>query len=597
DMTRAFRINLTALAMLALVIGLFLVFNSVGFQVVRRRPLFGLFRALGVTANGVLGYLAAEAAVVASIGVASGLLLGVALSRVLYAMVTGTIDALYFDLAQGVVTLDPLTLAKSAGLGAAATLLAAGVPALEARRTPPRGLLLRSSQESPRARFRGWAIFSALAVVASLAIVWVTSQSLVAAFIALFLLIIGAAGLAPIVVAGLSRLCEAPASRLGLPVAAMAVRNVRAHLSRTGVAAVALSVAVAATLGVGLMIDSFRTSVENWLKNYLRADIYISMPQNDAPAFASGFVDALRRIDGVEGVSLGRRMTIEDPVHGPVEMFLLDTTRDGFAGFQIKSGGGNDLWRRFTEGGEVLVSEPFARRFLLAPGDAIELLTDRGPREFTVAAVYYDYSTDRGVVTLSPETFARAFEPRGYRAASLYVADGSGVAAHVLAEFERTLNADGVLYARSNRELREASLAIFDRTFEVTGILRVLAIVVAITGIVSALMALQLERAREYAMLRAIGLTRAQLGRQVFGETGLTGLAAGLLAVPIGLALSVLLIRVINVRSFGWSMQTVVDPWLIAQAIALAVAAALAAGVYPAMRFRAFDVAQGLRND
>ncbi len=595
-MTKAFRTNLDALALLALVIGLFLIYNTVSFQVVRRRPLFGLLRALGLTGNGLFAWLVVEAAVVAAIGVAAGVALGVFLSGFLYGMVSGTIDALYFDLAGGAISLEPFTLFKAAGLGLSAAILAAAVPALEARRAPPRGLFTRSGQESGAWYGRRWLSAAIAALVAAGGVLALGGDSLAAAFGALFLLILGAAAFAPALVVGLSLGLERPVARLGHPAGVMAVRNVRAHLSRTGIATAALLVAVAATLGVALMIGSFRISVADWLAAYLRADIYISTPSADAPAFSDAFIQDLRDLDGVRSIALGRRLTVEDPRHGPVTLFVLDTTAEGFAGFQVREGDTRNLYRRFRDDGAVLVSEPFANRFGLDAGDTFELATERGRAVFDVAAIYTDYSTERGVLTVSPKTFAQHFEPRGYRAASLYLSDGVAVA-DVLADFERTLNTDDTLYARSNRDLREASLTIFDRTFRITGILRLLAVVVAVTGIVSALMALMLERAREYAILRAVGHTPRQLGIQVLGESGLTGLAAGLLALPIGLALCVMLIRVINLRSFGWSMQTVIDPVLVAQSMGLAIVAALAAGLYPAWRLSRIDVADALRGD
>lgn len=595
-MTRAFRTNLDALALLALVIGLFLIYNTVSFQVVRRRPLFGLLRALGLTGNGLFAWLVAEAVVVAAIGVVAGTVLGIFLSRFLYGMVSGTINALYFDLAGDAVSLEPFTLLKAAGLGLGAAVLAAAIPALEARRAPPRGLFARSGQESGLWTGRRWLSAALCALVVAAAVLTLSGESLVAAFGALFLLMLGAAAFAPALVVAVSRTLESVVAGLGRPGWIMVVRNVRAHLSRTGVATAALAVAIAATLGVALMIGSFRISVTDWLAAYLRADIYISTPNADAPAFSDAFIEGLRDLEGVQSIALGRRLTVEDPRHGPVTLFVLDTTAEGFAGFQVREGDTRNLYRRFLDDGAVLVSEPFARRFGLDAGDRFELATERGRTALPIAAIYTDYSTERGVLALSPATFARYFEPRGYRAASLYLAEGAAVS-DVLAAFERTLNADDTLYARSNRDLREASLAIFDRTFRITGILRLLAVVVAVTGIVSALMALMLERSREYAILRAVGHTPRQLGLGMLGESGLTGLAAGLLALPIGVALCVLLIRVINLRSFGWSMQTVIDPALVAQSLLLAVVAALAAGLYPAWRLARIDVSAALRSD
>ena len=151
------------------------------------------------------------------------------------------------------------------------------------------------------------------------------------------------------------------------------------------------------------------------------------------------------------------------------------------------------------------------------------------------------------------------------------------------------------LVVRSNRSLREASLAIFDQTFVVTNVLRLLAVLVAFVGVLSALMALQLERKRELAMLRAQGMTRREVAQMVFAQTGLMGLWAGALALPLGLALAAVLVYVVNVRSFGWTLAFTVDPWILVQAVVLAVVAALLAGAYPAWAMGRADPSLAMR--
>ncbi len=589
EMTRAFRINLTALGLLALVIGLFLVYNTVSFQALRRRPLFGLLRAVGTTPNGVMGYLLAEAMLLGVVGSLLGVAAGILLGKGLYALVADTVDTLYYELAGALFEVDPWTLAKGIALGIGATLLAALVPALESRAVPPRGLLVRSSQESHR---RPLLPLAAAMLVAAVLVIGF-SRELVPAFAGLFLVILGIAALAPALVRGLSLMLAALLARRGRRLAALAARNVAAHLSRTGLATAALSVAVAAALGVALMIDSFRGSVEGWLHDYLRADIYISGV--GGPGFPASTVAGLQGLEGVEAVSLGRRFSVA-AAGGSLDVFVLDTVPRGFAGFRFRERAVSDPWVAFREGGQVLVSEPLANRHGIRAGDVIELPTAAGPVRFPVAAVYYDYSSEQGVVAMSPATASGRYPVDGYHSAALYIADGIGVES-VIADFRARLDPRGALVVRSNRALRDASLEVFDQTFRITGILRLLAVLVAVTGIVSALLALQLERAREYAVLRAAGFTRLQLGLQMLGETALTGLAAGLLAVPLGIALSLLLIDVINLRSFGWTMQTVVDPALVAQSLLLAVFSALLAGLYPAWRLRSLDLARGLRDD
>src|SRR5690606_31075595 len=183
-------------------------------------------------------------------------------------------------------------------------------------------------------------------------------------------------------------------------------------------------------------------------------------------------------------------------------------------------------WDAFERGG-VLVSEPFSYRHGVRVGDRLALRTDRGVRDFAVAGVYYDYGSDLGVVLMHRRTYERFFDDRALSGVSLYAAPGQDVDA-LIRRLEAAAGGEQDLIIRSNRALRQASLDVFDRTFTITTVLRLLAVAVAFVGVLSALMALQLERARELAVLRAEGLTPGQLWRYVSLQTGVMGLLAGL---------------------------------------------------------------------
>src|SRR5262249_48832488 len=184
---------------------------------------------------------------------------------------------------------------------------------------------------------------------------------------------------------------------------------------------------------------------------------------------------------------------------------------------------------------------------------------------------------------------------RGISGIAVYVAPGADV--QPVANALRAALSGTQLQVQVNRELRQQALNIFDRTFAITNALRLLAVVVAFIGVLSALMALQIERSRELATLLALGLTNAQLWRLTLLETGLMGLAAGLLSLPTGFILALVLIYVINLRSFGWTIQLTVDPWVFAQAVAVSVVAALLAAVYPMRRLLKLPVAAALRQE
>ena len=596
DMTRAFRINLTALSLLALVIAMFLIYSAVSFQVVRRRSMFALLRAVGVTSRELAALVIAELAVIGLAGTTLGLLIGSMLANGLGSMVSQTINALYYSLVEPAHTASWHTIIKAILLGIGATLLASALPVIAASRTTVRGLFLRSREERQARIWSRWGLpLAALLFCAGVLLLLLSEHSLIVGFAGLFLLILSLAGITPWVV---RHVCHGAAKAdlrfVGL-IPKIALTNVGAHLSRTAVAVVALSIAVAATLGVGLMIDSFRTSVESWLDGYLRSDIYLTSEAVGDEFLLPEFLKELSALDGVTALSTGSRRTLSSN-DGPVTLFNLQTSVEGFSGFQVKQSLDGDLWDRFHRQGQVLLSEPLARRRGLAPGDQISLPTDVGDLDFTVAAVYSDYSSDQGLVAMDRNTYRAHFEDNRVYSAAVIVEEGVDIDA-TLEQIKQLPNAPEALFLRSNRGLRQASLEVFDQTFRVTEVLRWLAIIVAVVGIVSALVALQLERAREYAVLKAIGFSRLQLGMQILVETGLTGLFAGLLAVPIGIALAVCLIEVINVRSFGWSMLTVIDGGLIGQAIFLAVVAAAIAGIYPAFRLWRAELASSLRNE
>jgi putative ABC transport system permease protein len=197
---------------------------------------------------------------------------------------------------------------------------------------------------------------------------------------------------------------------------------------------------------------------------------------------------------------------------------------------------------------------------------------------------------------MSRGTYEQAYDDRGVSGLALNLADGARQDA-VLARLRAA--ADGLqdVLVRSNRDLRATSLEVFDRTFTITAVLRLLAIAVAFIGVLSALMALQLERSREVAVMRATGMTPGQVGRYVTLQTSVMGLAAGLLAIPLGYALAWVLVYVINKRSFGWTLQLEVAPGVLLQAVALALVAALLAGAYPAYRMAQADPADALREE
>ena len=600
QMTHAFHTNLTAMSLLAMLVGGFIVYNTMTFAVLQRRALLGTLRMQGVTRAQLFALVLSETLVLATIGAALGVLTGIAVGAGLVQLVTRTINDIYFQLNVRSLHLDWLSLSKGVGLGVGVTLLAGLGPALEAARSQPRDVIRRTLVEQRGRRLLPWLALAGLVLMGlGIGLIPFSGRSMTWGFVALFLVIVGASLGMPLVVRLLAGATTPLFGGLFGSVGRLAARGITASITRSGLAVAALAVAVAATVGVGIMIGSFRISVSDWLAHTLTSDIYIATDPGGGGSEASlplALADELLRLPGVAAVSQGRRAEVETP-DGQMTMLALTASNGRPRGFTFRGATVDDLWPRWQRGELVLVSEPYAYRQGLGVDDQLELFTTQGWRRFAIGGVFQDYGSDSGTVVLSKPVYAALWADTGVSSMGIVLAedaDARAVEARV-----QTIAADLTPPAvvQTNRGIRELSLQIFDRTFTITEVLRLLAIGVAFVGILSALMALELERAKDYAVLRATGMTQRQLRLLILLQTTLMGVAAGLLAIPLGVAMGALLIEVINLRSFGWTMPMRVTPDTLAGGVLLAWVAALVAGAYPAMRAARFAPAQALREE
>jgi putative ABC transport system permease protein len=596
-MTRAFRLNLTALSLLALLVGAFLIYSTMNFLVVRRTRTIGILRSVGVDRRGLVRTILAEALLVGIPGTALGLLVGALLGSGLTGLVVRTIDDLYFRLRVDALALAAWPFAKAAALGLGATVLAALGPALEAASIPPRAVLSRASMERRTQRRLPWLLAAAgVALLLAILLLAAGRNSLVVSFAGLFGVFLAAAFATPPATAGMMKLLD----RL-LPASApvpmrMAIRGTTASLSRTGVSVAALAVAVATVIGVGLMVSSFRISVDDWLRQTLVADFYLAIDEAwcRGAGGVAGLSADLRGLPGATEVTYSQRRRLQ--VGGEEwRLWAVDAGRTGL-GSELLAGDPATAKARFAAGEAVLVSEPWAMRRGTRVGDVLTLPTPSGEHAFPVAGVFRDYTSDRGVVALHRERYRQLWRDECSEGIGVSFEPGTDATAARRA-IESVLPPGSSIWLSNNAELRAASLAVFDRTFTITRVLQVLVGLVAFLGILAALQALQLERVRETAVLRAVGWLPRQLRTLVVAQTGLLGLAAGLFAIPLGIALAGLLVFVINRRAFGWTMSFEIGAGELAQGLLLALAAALLAGLYPAWRTSRRPVAQDLREE
>lgn len=600
QMTQAFRTNLTAMSLLALLVGMFLIYNTMTFAVVQRHALIGLLRILGVTRVEIFQVILIEGLVIGVAGVAIGLVAGAVLGLGMVRLVTRTVNDLYFVVTVSELLIAPGALIKASLLALAATVTSVLIPARDATRVAPRQALSRSQIETrTRVRAPRLAMAGALLMLGAAAMLSAPTRSLVFAFCALFVLTLGYTLITPIAVAGITRLSvSATGHHLGLQ-ARLAIRGIGASLSRTGIAIAALMLALATAVGVGVMVASFRTSVVDWLDTTLRADIYIRAPSlmsTRTPAHLNpDFIARVRALPGIAGITSARSVDIES-TRGLTHVFALDVPRSYAARFSLTAGKPEKAFPDFFDGRAVLVSEPYAYRYQVKPGDRIELRTDHGLVDLPVAGVYRDYGSEQGEIAMIRRLYDAHYDDPHISAIALFLKPDVPLSA-VLTAVRKTLQTGEEVIVSSNRDLRTASIEIFDRTFTITNVLRLLAVLAAFIGILSALMALSLERARELGILRALGFTPGQIQGLVAVQTGFMGLLAGLLALPLGAVLAELLIHVINRRAFGWSMETLFPPIVFGETVVLAIGSALIAGLYPAWKMSRAAPADILREE
>ncbi len=604
QMTAAFELNLTALSLLALVVGMFLIYNTVSFSVVQRRPLFGVLRSLGVTGRQLFRLILVEAIVLSLIGSLLGLALGILLGKGMVRLVTQTINDLYFVVNVQEVAIPPASLIKGVLIGVASAVLAALLPAWEALRTDPMLTLRRSTLESRTRRLLPWLVVAwALISAAGLLLLWVRGAGLAPAFAGLFTVLLASALLAPPVTVVLMRGASWPGYLLFGVLGRMAPRDIQRSLSRTSVAIAALMIAVSVIVGVSIMIGSFRLTVEQWLGDTLQADVFLTPPSLTASTSSGPLpADVLATAVGQPGVS-GMVTAQHAAVMAPAfqrQVELIAVSGDVSAGkrrFLWVADSPERAWEQLLAGEAVFISEPlFRKEGLSLEPEAILLDTPAGPRSFPVAGVYYDYASDQGAIMIGQAAYQELWKDEAISTAGVFVEPGYS-AEQVAAELSAAFRGRPEVVVTVNEVVRSEAMAIFDRTFAITAALRLLAALVAFIGVLSALMSLQLERAREIGILRAAGMTLGQFRRLTLLETGLMGAVAGLLAMPTGLALALILVYVINVRSFGWTLQLHLEPGYFLQALAVALAAALLAGLYPAQRIGRMIIADALREE
>ena len=608
-MLGGFELNLAAMSLLSLVVGMFLIYNTVSASVARRRHEIGILRSLGVTRHEVRALFLGEAIVLGSIGAFLGLAGGLLLARLLVGAVAETISSLYVLVNVKQLALDPWTFLIAWIIGLASVIVSAWLPAQAAANMEPVRALHGGSSFQGAGGLESapsWCLWSGLFSIFLASVFSFLALSIGPpwlGFAAAFFVLAGFSFLVPWSTthfsSGAGRFLRALGRHRGKASveAQLGAANLSRALLRNSITIAALAAAVAMTVGVSVMVFSFRQTVATWINDTLIADLFFAPASNEIVGPSSFFppaaVQFLATHPTVEAIDTFREM---DLPMGEETVAVAVVRGSERRHFQFIRGNGPEIMRRFQAEPCVLVSESFARRHRLRDGQSIDLTTPEGVRGFSVAGIVYDYSRDQGIVYMSARNFVQFWHDDRVNSVAVYLKKTSSEKA-LVEDFRRQFNNDGQFLIYSNRLLRTRVFEIFDQTFAVTYVLRTIAIIVAITGIFLSLTILIAERSRELAIVRAIGGSAAQIRKLLLWETGMLGVLAAVIGLVSGLCLSLVLTGVINRAFFGWTIQ-LAFPW---RSLALTpfwiFAAAVVAGILPAWRASRLVLAESLRNE
>jgi len=592
----AFRLNLTALSLISLFVGLFLIFASTQASLLRRRTEFGVLRALGATRRQVLGLMLAETVVLGGLGVALGLALGYWVAATNVDVVSATLTNIYLLTEIEQLDLPPRMFALAAAIGVGGALIGALGPALDMARREPKSLLSAFVlHERLRTASVPLALLGAGLVGGSgLWYVLAGRSWQPAGFLLAIALLVGFPLLTPLSIRLATGAVRARDFGWSYSLRGLAVR-----LRATATAVAALAVAVSMLTGITVMVSSFRQTLTVWVEGTLLADVYVtakSWARSSGPApLDTTFLAGVRRMPGIAGIDLVRTFTVQ-----------LGGRRVAVGGVDFGSGfpetrypfletDGPDPIARVHRDAAVIVSEPFARKDHRWSGDSVTITGVVGTATLPIAGVYYDYASEGGYVTMDLATMDRIFGPAPLTTVAIYLRQGADAEGTV--DAVRALVADQPLDVRSNRGLKDEVYRLFEETFAITRILQVMGLLIAACGITLTLLVIARERIAELALYRALGAVREQIFGLFLGK-GLAMAALSLLLGGIGGSLlAVILIYVINRAYFGWTIQAF-WPWgtMLWQALAI-VAVAAAASVYPALRAARTPAAELSRED
>jgi len=577
NMSRAYRVNLNVLALVALFTGAFLVFSTQALSVIRRRSELALLRVLGMTRRQVLSQILLEGAALGIVGSLIGLAAGYAMAAIALRLFGGDLGGGYFPGVRPSVQFAPVAASVFFLLGTAAALLGCAAPAWEAARARPAQAIKSGSEDTALSRLSPpWLALGLIAVGAVMTRLPPVAELPVFGYVAIALLLIGGIGLMPrlaaLVFSALSRLAGhgLRGSVPTLSLARLANAPNQASIALGGVlSSFSLMVAMA------IMVSSFRVSVDDWLGQVLSADLYVrSAAGGNSGSLSAGEQRAIAAVPGVRRADFQRVSQLSiDPARPSVTVIAkpIDLADPGTSlpliGESVSPAGANGA-------APIWVSEAMVDLYGHRPGMQVTLPLGGQARQFTVAGVWRDYARQSGAIQMTLADYRRITGDNEVNDAALWLEKDASPAQ--VADAMRKLPFGEALELAEPGDIRAISLRIFDRSFAVTYLLEGVAILIGLFGIAATFSAQTLARAKEFGMLRHIGVLRREILAMLALEGSLLTLLGILTGFLLGGAISLILIFIVNPQSFHWTMQLHM-PWGLLTAVALVLLASAAA--------------------
>ena len=597
SLTRAYRLNLDMLALVALFTGAFLVFSSQVLAVLRRRAQFALLRALGLTRRALAAWLIAEGAVIGAVGSVIGAVLGYGLAHYVLFLVGADLGAGYFRSIVASLDADPRTFGFFVVLGVLFAMLGAAAPAWEAARRPPAQALRAGDEEEGLKALRTphWGLAS-IAAGLLLALVPTAGGLPIAGYAAIALILLGAV----LVMPWLAGICL---HRLPLPPgapAAIAISQLKATPRQAAISIAAIVISFSLMVSMLIMVSSFRSSLEGWLDRMLPADLYLRAARLGETAYFTPEEQArIASIPGVGRVEFIRSQNLLLIPERPPVTLLAGPVEAGDPARVLPLIGPSHALRA-DDPPPVWVSVVAADVYDMKVGDRVELpignTAGDKPLLYTVAGIWRDYARQNGAIAMNRGLYQKVTGDRLVNDAALWLTGERSVTDVQRALRDRFSDARGVEIA-TTREIRETSLAVFDRTFAITYALEIAAVLIGLFGVSVSFSAQALARRREFGVLRHLGMTRREIGTMLGCEGALVATLGAAFGLVTGWAVGLILIHVVNRQSFHWSMELHM-PWLpLAGLVALIVIAAALTAVWSGRAAMDNDVVRAVGED